>query len=108
MAPLTSRVLTGAATVITVAGLVLALTDGDGATAAICVAALVAIAIGWVVVRHQPGSAVGPTLAWSSAGVASVMTVEILARSAYGQSPYPLARLARPFWVGMWPLNLAG
>ena len=32
----------------------------------------------------------------------------MLAGSAYGPSPYPLAELARPLWVGMWPVNLAG
>lgn len=108
MAPLTSRVLTGAATGTTGAGVALAVVDGDGPATVTCLAALVAVAIGWVVVRREPTSAVGPALAWSSAGVAFVMVVEILARSAYGSSPYPLASVARPFWVGVWPVNLAG
>lgn len=108
MAPLTSRVLTAVATGATGAGLALAVVDRDGPATLTCLAALVAVAIGWVVVRREPVSAVGPALAWSSAGVACVMTVEVLARSAYEASPYPLASLARPFWVGMWPVNLAG
>ena len=108
MAPLTSRVLTAAATGTTVAGVVLAAVDGDRPATVTCLAALVAVATGWVVVRRDPTSAVGPALAWSSAAVACVMFVEVLARSAHGASPYPLAALARPLWVGMWPVNLVG
>jgi signal transduction histidine kinase len=108
MAPLTSRVLTAAATGMTVAGATLAAIDGDGPDTITCLAACVAVATGWLIVRRDPGSAVGPALAWSSAAVACVMAVEVLARSAYGGSPYPLADLARPFWVGIWPVSLAG
>ena len=108
MAPLTSRLLTAAATGTTAAGVALGVADGDGAATLICLAALVAVGIGWVVVRREPTSAVGPALAWSSAGVACVMAVEIVGRSAYEASPYPLAAVVRPFWVGMWPVNLAG
>ena len=108
MAPLTSRVLTAAATGMTVAGVALAAVDGDRPAAVTCLAAFVAVATGWVVVRRDPTSAVGPALAWSSTAVACVMVVEVLARSAYGASPYPLADLARPLWVGMWPVNLVG
>lgn len=108
MAPLTSRVLTAVATGVTGAGVALAVVDRDGPATLTCLAALVAVAIGWVVVRREPTSAVGPALAWSSTGVACVMTVEVLARSTYEASPYPLASLARPFWIGMWPVNLAG
>ena len=108
MAPLTARALTGAGGLVTGAGVVLGLVDGDVPDTAACLAALVAVAIGWIVVDHEPTSAVGPVLAWSSAAVACVMVVEMLAGSAYGPSPYPLAELARPLWVGMWPVNLAG
>ncbi|MGD9960724.1 histidine kinase [Nocardioides sp.] len=108
MAPLTSRLLTTAATGLTVAAVLLAVVDGDGPATIICVAALVAVATGWLIAIRDPRSAVGPALAWSSAAVACVMAVEVLARSAYGGSPYPLADLARPLWVGMWPVNMAG
>lgn len=108
MAPLTSRVLTTAATGMTGAAVTLVVVDRDGPAILACLAALVAVAVGWVVVRREPTSAVGPALAWSSTGVACVMAVEVLARSAYDASPYPLASLARPFWVGVWPVNLAG
>lgn len=108
MAPLTSRALTAAATTVTGAGLALAIVDGDRAAALTCLAAVFAVGCGWLVVRREPTSAVGPALAWSSAGVATVMLVEVLARSWYGASPYPLAGVARPVWVGVWPLNLAG
>jgi hypothetical protein len=108
MAPLTSRVLTAVATGVTGCGVVLGVADGDGAATAACLAALVAVATGWVVVRREPASAVGPALAWSGAGVAFVLAVEILARSAYDASPLPLAELARLLWVGVWPIHLAG
>jgi signal transduction histidine kinase len=108
MAPPTSRVLTAAATAVTGAGLALAVVDRDRAAALTCLAAVFALGCGWVVVRREPTSAVGPALAWSSAGVATVMLVEVLARSSYGDSPYPLADVARPLWVGIWPINLAG
>ncbi len=105
---LVGRAWAGAATLVTVAGIALGLVDGNVPATVACVAGLVAVATGWVVVDRAPTSAVGPALAWSSAGVACVMLVEILAGSAYEASPYPLAALVRPLWVGIWPLNLAG
>jgi hypothetical protein len=108
MAPLTSRVLTAVATGITGSGVALGITDGDRVITAACLAGLVATATGWVVVRKEPSSAVGPALAWSAAAVALVLAVEILARSSYDASPLPMAEVARPLWVGLWPVNLAG
>jgi signal transduction histidine kinase len=108
MTPLAGRVLTAAATGVTGIGVTLGIIDHDDATTAVCLGALVAIAIGWVVVRKEPKSAVGPALAWSGAAVALVLSVEILAQSAYTPSPRPLADVVRPIWVGIWSLHLAG
>lgn len=108
MAPLTSRVLTAAAIGITGAGLALAVVDRDGAAALTCLAAVFAVGCGLVLVRREPSSAVAPALAWSSAGASTVMLVEVLARSSYDPSPHPFAELARPIWVGIWPVNVAG
>ena len=60
MAPLTSRVLTAAATGMTVAGVALAAVDGDRPATVTCLAAFVAVATGWVVVRRDPTSRASP------------------------------------------------
>jgi signal transduction histidine kinase len=70
--------------------------------------ALVAVAVGWVVVVRLPESPVGPALAWTSAAVSLVAINDVLAASAYTSAPLPLASIARHGWVGAWPVNLAG
>jgi len=70
--------------------------------------ALVAVAVGWVVVARVPDSPVGPALAWTSAAVSLVALNDLLAASAYTSTPLPLASFARHAWVGAWPVNLAG
>jgi signal transduction histidine kinase len=70
--------------------------------------AMVAVAVGWIVVVRVPNSPVGPALAWTSAAVSLVSVNDVLAASAYTSSPLPLAGLARHVWVGAWPVNLVG
>ena len=108
MAPSISRGLTVLATAVVAGGAALAVTVGDGPATLACLAGFVAVATGWVVARREPRSAVGPALAWSSGAVALVLSIEVLARSSYGSSPLPLAEVARPLWVGVWPIHLAG
>jgi signal transduction histidine kinase len=108
MAPLAGRALTAVATFVTGFGVVLGVLEADSAAALACLAGLVAAGVGWVVVRHEPSSAVGPALAWSSAAVAGVLVIEMVAASSYGSSPLPGAGLASAVWVGLWPLHLGG
>jgi len=95
MAPRVSIVLTGAATfvVVAAAGYATAIQEWDIAAAS--VACGFAVAVGWVVVRHDSTSPVGPALAWTTASIALV--------SAHVG---PLADL--PWSSGAWPVNLAG
>ncbi|HCB04867.1 MAG TPA: hypothetical protein DEQ43_11590, partial [Nocardioides bacterium] len=68
---------------------------GNWALVGACAACAFAVAVGWVIVRHDPTSPVGPALAWTTAAIA-VVTVHV----------GPLAEL--PWSSGAWPLNLAG
>lgn len=95
MSAVWSRVLTGVATIVVVAATVFGAAIGDWGVAAGCGACGFAVGVGWVVVRHDPASPVGPALAWSTAAIA--LTVAHVG---------PLADL--PWSSGAWPLNLAG
>ena len=108
MAPLSSRVLTSAATGVVGAGVALGLTSDNRPQALVSLAGAVAVLVAWVVVAREPSSPVGPALAWSSAGVATSMVIDVLAGSAYTAHPLPLAAVARPIWVGSWPITLVG
>lgn len=96
MAPGGTRAVTSAATVVVAGGAGWALATGAWATALACLACGLAVAAGWVVVRHDPTSPVGPALAWASAAVALVTVHEL-----DGLAGLPWAN-------GIWPLNLAG
>ncbi|MFT3832022.1 MAG: histidine kinase [Micropruina sp.] len=89
------RLLTGlaTATVVVAGGYAVAISDWEGFVA--CLACGFAVAVAWVVVRHDRTSPVGPALAWSTASIA-------LVAAHVG----PLAAL--PWSSGIWPLNLAG
>ena len=89
------RLLTGlaTATVAVAGGYAAAVSDWEALTA--CLACGFAVAVAWVVVRHDRSSPVGPALAWSTASIA-------LVAAHVG----PLAGL--PWSSGIWPLNLAG
>jgi signal transduction histidine kinase len=108
MAPLTGRLLTAVATGVIGAGIALGVARGETAIAVVSGAGLVAVTAAWVVVGRVPASAVGPALAWSSAAVAGVLAVEVVGRSADSASPLPLAGIAEPLWVGLWPAHLVG
>ena len=110
MAPVVSRALVTAATVVPATGVVLVLfSPSSGADDLVAhVLALVAVAVGWVVVVRVPDSPVGPALAWTSAAPSLVAISDLLAASAYTSAPLPLASVARHVWVGAWPVNLAG
>lgn len=101
-------VTTGLATAVVLAGVLIGAALGLGAPLVLCLACSVAVAVAWVVVRHSPRSAVGPALAWSSGCVAVVQINDVLAASAYGPDPLPLASVAAHLWVGSWPVNLLG
>ena len=110
MAPVLSRSLTAAATVVPCIGIGLSLFSGHAGSDDVVAhgLALVAVAVGWVIVVRVPDSPVGPALAWTSAAVSLVAINDLLAASAYGSTPLPLATVARHAWVGAWPVNLAG
>ena len=110
MAPAVSRALTAAATVVPCGGVALALLSRQAGTDDLVVhaLALVAVVVGWLVVVRAPGSPVGPALAWTSAAASLVSVNDVLAASAYTADPLVLASVARHFWVGAWPVNLAG
>lgn len=95
MRPRTVRLLTGLATLAVLASAAYVAALGDWATASACAACTFAVAVGWVIVRHDPTSPVGPALAWTTAPIALV-TAHV----------GPLAEL--PWSSGAWPLNLAG
>jgi signal transduction histidine kinase len=110
MAPVLSRALTAAATVVPGIGIGISVFSHHSVAADLVphVLALVAVAVGWAVVVRAPDSPVGPALAWTSAAASLVAVSDLLAASAYTSSPLPLAPLARHVWVGAWPVNLAG
>src|SRR5690348_12951593 len=95
MQPGTVRLLTGVATLVVLASAAYVAALADWATAAACAACAFAVAVGWVIVRHDATSPVGPALAWTTAAIA-VVTAHV----------GPLAEL--PWSSGAWPLNLAG
>ena len=95
MRPRTVRLLTGLATLAVLASAAYVAALGDWATASVCAACTFAVAVGWVIVRHDPTSPVGSALAWTTAPIALV-TAHV----------GPLAEL--PWSSGAWPLNLAG
>ncbi len=108
MAPSTSRLLAVAASAVVAVGLALGALTGAVTTLVSSAVALFAVAAAWVVVRYEPRSPVGPALAWTSASVALVTANDVLAASAYTDAPLPLSAFARHWWVGCWPVNLAG
>ena len=95
MRPGTVRLLTGLATLAVLASAAYVAALADWVTAAACAACTFAVAVGWVIVRHDATSSVGPALAWTTAAIA-VVTAHV----------GPLAEL--PWSSGAWPLNLAG
>jgi signal transduction histidine kinase len=108
VAPLVGQLLTTVATATVVGGTTLSALTGDVPGALMSLAGLVAVGVGWVVLAHEPSSPVGPAIAWSSASVAAVLSIDALAASFDSASPLPLAGPARLVAVGSWPLNLAG
>lgn len=108
MPPMVSCVLTGLASLVVLTGALLGVLAGEPPVALGAVGALAAVAAGWVVVRHDPRTAVGPALAWSSACVVAVLINDVLAASAFTPEPLPLSGVARHWWAGAWPVNLAG
>lgn len=95
MRPRSVRLLTGLATLAVLASVAYAAALADWGTVAACGACSFAVAVGWVIVRHDATSPVGPALAWTTAAIAVI--------SAHVG---PLAEL--PWSSGAWPLNLAG
>lgn len=95
MSPRATLTMTGAATLVVVAAAAYAVAIGDTGLFSAVAACGFAVAAGWVIVRHDPTSPVGPALAWTTASIALI--------SAHVG---PLAEL--PWSSGAWPLNLAG
>ncbi len=108
MPPMLSRVLTGLASLVVVTGAALGVLTDEPALTLGAFGALAAVGTGWVVVRHDPRTPVGAALAWTSACVVAVLVNDVLAASASEPEPLPLSGLARHWWVGAWPVNLAG
>jgi hypothetical protein len=104
----TVRVCTALAAVVVLATVVVGVATGSTADGLAGVLSLAAVGVGFVVVREQPTSAVGPAMAWCAAAPLTVVLVEALAQSAEGASPPPGASLAQAISVGIWPLNVAG
>ena len=96
MSPRATLTMTGAATFVVLAAAAYAVAIGDTGLFIAVAACGFAVAAGWVIVRHEPTSPVGPALAWTTASIALI--------SAHVG---PLAEL--PWSSGAWPLlNLAG
>ena len=69
----------------------------------------VAVVIAWVVIYHDPRSAVAPALAWSTASIVLISGLrDIIIASADTSRPLPLAAMLAERSTGLWPLNLAG
>ena len=86
--------VTVAAAAVVAAGVVTGLAERSYELLAVSAAALVAVAVGWVVAVHDDRSPVGPAVAWSGAAVAAVSL-----DGAVGDLPWS---------TGAWPLNVAG
>ena len=95
MSPAGSRVTTSCATVTVLASAGFLAAFGEPVGALACLACGGAVAVGWLIVHHDPASPVGPALAWSTADIA-LITAHV----------GPLGKL--PWAAGAWPLNLAG
>lgn len=108
MAPVVMRVFTIAATLAVAGGSVLGTVTGDLKLTLTAALATVAVVGGWVIARRTPLSAVAPALAWTGASVLVVFANDVVAASASSASPLPFAEFARHWWVGLWPVNLAG
>ena len=89
------RLLTAAASAVVAAGVVTGAVDRSQPLLLYSIAGAVGVAAGWVVVRHDARSPVGPALAWSAAAIILVSLHGVL-----------LGNL--PWAVGIWPVNLAG
>ncbi len=95
MSPGAARLLTGLATLVLFASTTYAAAIQDWPIVLACATCGVAVAVAWLIVRHDPRSPVGPALAWTTATIALV-TAHV----------GPAADL--PWSSGVWPLNLAG
>lgn len=95
MPPRLTVLLTAAATGVVLGSVVAAAMTGPATEVLFSVGTGFAVAVGWVVVRHDARSPVGPALAWSTASIALVL----LNGSVFEDSPWS---------AGMWPVNLAG
>ncbi|HRD63134.1 MAG TPA: hypothetical protein PL137_19690, partial [Nocardioides sp.] len=72
MRPGTVRLLTGLAALAVLASAAYVAALGNWALVGACAACAFAVAVGWVIVRHDPTSPVGPALAWTTAAIAVV------------------------------------
>jgi hypothetical protein len=89
------RLMTVAASATVGAGVVTGVVDGSQLLLVVSVAAIVGVAVGWIIVRRDAHSPVGPSVAWSVAAIAAVNLPGVL-------GPH------LPWSTALWPLNLAG
>jgi signal transduction histidine kinase len=68
----------------------------------------VAVAAGWVIVRHAPTNATGPALAWTGGAVSLVTAVDVVGAPDSPAHVLPLADAVSTTTAGLWPLDLAG
>jgi signal transduction histidine kinase len=108
MAPTAARAVTATATATVLAYVALAAATGSPSEVLAGLVCLVPVSVGWVVVHHQPGSPVGPALAWTSGTIAAVALVEAVAATEGTADELPGAAIADVVAVGLWPVNVAG
>ena len=89
------RLVTAAASATVVAGVVTGAVEGADLLLVFSVAAIVGVTVGWVIVRRDARSPVGPAVAWSVAAIAAVNLHNVLGSHL-------------PWSTALWPFNLAG
>lgn len=96
------------ATTVVAGGVALGAAIGDARLVVVAALSVVPIVGAWVISRSDPRSPVAPALAWTGAAVVLVFISDALVVSTTTASPLPFSAIARYWWVGLWPVNLAG
>jgi hypothetical protein len=72
MHPTATRTLAGGATAVVIFGAAAGVASGDPGLVGVSLAAAFAVAAGWIIVRREPASPVGPALAWTTGAIVFV------------------------------------
>jgi len=102
------RALTALAAAVVLLGALTGAVHGEPLLVALAVLSSAAPLGAAVILARRPEAAVAPALAWSSASVVLVLLNDTVAASAGTSNPLPGSSVATHWWVGDWPLNVAG